>query len=102
VNASLQDLHLEDNEIGVDGAVALADAIRVNGSILDLNLENNDIGDDGAVALADALRFNESSWTLKRIYRWLQSWWIEDNIALAPFCELFTVIKLQSYRCYSK
>ena len=44
-------------EAGVDdeGAVALADALKANTSMTDINLMDNQIGVDGASAVADAL-----------------------------------------------
>ena len=54
-----------DNAIGVDGAVALAEALHHNSTLKELFLDNNSISDDGAVALAKALHHNS---TLKRLY----------------------------------
>jgi hypothetical protein len=46
--------------IGVEGASALADALKVNTSVNSINLGSNGIGDMGALALADALEVNMS------------------------------------------
>ena len=57
---SLTTLDLNDNEIGDDGAQALAIALENNTSITEFNLEYNQIGDEGAQALATALQKNNS------------------------------------------
>ena len=36
LNSVLTDLNLEDNEIGVEGAKAIADALRVNGALTEV------------------------------------------------------------------
>ena len=54
-----------DNAIGDDGAVALAEALHHNSTLKELYLSTNSIGDDGAVALAKALHHNS---TLKILY----------------------------------
>ncbi|KAK3254364.1 hypothetical protein CYMTET_36420 [Cymbomonas tetramitiformis] len=63
-NGSLDTLDLQDNEIGEEGAKALAVALSLNdkgvfnGSLNTLNLNNNDIRDKGAKALVAALTPN--------------------------------------------
>ena len=55
-NAVLTDFDLSRNQIGVEGAKVLADALKSGMAVLtDLNLRDNDIGPEGAKALADAL-----------------------------------------------
>ena len=58
-------LNLSDNNIGVEGAKPLADALRVCPSVTSLNLSKNNLtnyGRDmtGITALADALKVNGS------------------------------------------
>jgi hypothetical protein len=48
---------LYKNQIGVAGAVALADALKTNTTVTYIDLDRNNIG-AGAVALADALKTN--------------------------------------------
>ena len=43
-SAGLTKLNLRENSIGDEGAVAIADALRVNGVLTDLNLSGNNIG----------------------------------------------------------
>ena len=45
----LTDLVLWDNNIGDEGAKALASALRVNGVLKTLDLRYNEIGDEGAI-----------------------------------------------------
>jgi hypothetical protein len=52
------EINLEENEIGAEGASALADALKVNTSVAKIDLEGNDIGAEGASALAEALKVN--------------------------------------------
>jgi Leucine Rich repeat len=59
-NRSLAVLTLAHCQIGDDGAVALADALRSAGCALAvLNLNTNDIGEHGIVALFEALAHND-------------------------------------------
>ena len=49
---------MERDNIGAEGAKALADALRVNASLTLLNLGGNKVGDDGATAIAQAVKSN--------------------------------------------
>ena len=53
---NLQHLDLSENEIGVDGAVAIAKALKNAVNLQHLDLSENNIGDDGAVAIAEGLK----------------------------------------------
>ena len=53
-------LDLKSNDIGSDGATALAKTLETNTSITELYLENNQIGPNVATALAKALTKNTS------------------------------------------
>jgi Ran GTPase-activating protein (RanGAP) involved in mRNA processing and transport len=44
------------NRLGVEGAEALADALKTNTNLTDVSLPGNNIGDEGAKALAEALK----------------------------------------------
>jgi Ran GTPase-activating protein (RanGAP) involved in mRNA processing and transport len=57
-NGSLTSLNLEWNNIGDEGAKALADALGKDSRLTSLGLFGNSIGDEGAKALADALGKN--------------------------------------------
>ena len=46
---------LEGNKLGAAGAGALAEALKLNEVITDLNLSENDLGVEGAKAIAGAL-----------------------------------------------
>ena len=50
VNASITTIDVASNKIGADGAAALAKALEVNASITNINLGDNQIGADGATA----------------------------------------------------
>ena len=52
----LQSLNLFGNDIGPEGAAALADALRHATQLQSLDLSSNSIGSEGAAALAGALR----------------------------------------------
>ena len=56
--------NLKWNNIGDDGAKALADCLKHCNSLQTLNLKWNNIGDDGAKALADGLKHCNSLQTL--------------------------------------
>ena len=51
-------MQLWRNNIGDDGAKAIAEALKVNPVLTFLNLRWNDIGDNGARAIAEALKVN--------------------------------------------
>jgi hypothetical protein len=47
--------------LGIDGAKALADALKINSAITSIDLRNNKVDVDGAKALADALKVNSTT-----------------------------------------
>ena len=47
-----------NNNIGDQGAIAIAKALEVNASVTDLGLGLNEIGDAGAAAIANAIAVN--------------------------------------------
>ncbi|XP_004343810.1 hypothetical protein CAOG_07086 [Capsaspora owczarzaki ATCC 30864] len=57
-------LDLDDNQIGVAEAQAIAEALKVNTTLIKISLQENQIGDAGAQAIAEALRANT---TLKEL-----------------------------------
>ncbi|KOO27154.1 hypothetical protein Ctob_012414 [Chrysochromulina tobinii] len=56
--AVLTELNLTGNNIGDEGAVAIAEALKVNAAVTNLFLIYNNIGDEGAIAIAEALKVN--------------------------------------------
>ena len=64
-NTTLTTLNLLENNIGHEGAAALAGALKTNAALTTLILSwNNNIGDEGAAALAGALKTNTALTTL--------------------------------------
>jgi hypothetical protein len=59
VNLSLTTLQLDRNEIGNEGASAIAE-VKVNSSLGTLYLGFNNIGKEGTSALYEAMRYNPS------------------------------------------
>eukprot|EP00934_Nitzschia_sp_Nitz4_P003896 Nitzschia sp. Nitz4//scaffold249_size28687//21762//24971//NITZ4_008119-RA/size28687-snap-gene-0.4-mRNA-1//1//CDS//3329544023//3886//frame0 len=57
---ALHVLSLNNNSIGADGAIILADSLSTMTNLTELYLEHNMIGDEGTVALAEALQDNEA------------------------------------------
>ncbi len=57
---SLTNLDLRDNNIGTEGANALATVLKENSSLTNLDLSGNNIGDEGVNALATVLKENSS------------------------------------------
>ena len=49
-----------ENNIGDQGAIAIAKALEVNASVTELWLSENEIGDAGAAAIANAIAVNAS------------------------------------------
>jgi patatin-like phospholipase/acyl hydrolase/Ran GTPase-activating protein (RanGAP) involved in mRNA processing and transport len=60
INSTLQWLVLNSNQIGDAGTGTLAEALKVNRTLQQLNLNLNRIGDAGAKALAAALQVNST------------------------------------------
>ena len=54
--AVLTTLSLYQNQIGPEGAKAIADALKSGTAVSHLRLDGNDIGDEGAIAIAEALQ----------------------------------------------
>ena len=65
-NTALQVLGLDHNNIGDEGAKAIAKALTTNATLQLLGLGSNGIGDDGGRAMAEALSTNAT----------LQSLWL--------------------------
>ena len=55
---SLTSLWLKRNDLGLDGAMLLADALRVNASLTTLDLVQNGLGAEGAAAIVSAMAAN--------------------------------------------
>ena len=64
-NATLTQLNLEMNDIGDDGAAALAGSLKSNRTLTELTLSRNKIEDAGAAVLEEALGYNT---TLTQLY----------------------------------
>jgi Ran GTPase-activating protein (RanGAP) involved in mRNA processing and transport len=54
----MQSVDLQYSSIDDDGAIAVADALKMNTSVTKINLSWNKFSDEGATALAGALRVN--------------------------------------------
>ena len=67
--AALTELTLWSNNIGDDGAKAIAEALKVNVVLTELRLGGNTIGNEGAKAIAEALKVNTV----------LTKLWLNDN-----------------------
>jgi hypothetical protein len=60
-NTSLVGMNLTGNYLGVEGAEALASALRINGTITSLNLKSTCLGAEGAGVVADSIRSNPNT-----------------------------------------
>jgi hypothetical protein len=78
VNNIITKLELWDNNIGIEGAIAIAGMLEKNTTITKLELWDNNIGDDGAKALAKALEKNK---TITELDLWGNN--IKDDGAIA-------------------
>ena len=63
-NKGLTKLHINKCNISAVGAQDLANALKNNSTLTELDISNNDISDGGANALADALKTNSTLTTL--------------------------------------
>jgi len=60
LNQSLHQLNLKNNQIGKEGCTAIAESLKLNKSLQQLNLGMNQIGKEGAIAIAESLKLNQS------------------------------------------
>ncbi|KAL0238200.1 hypothetical protein GEMRC1_012673 [Eukaryota sp. GEM-RC1] len=60
VNSTVTHVDLGCNSIGVEGTIALAEALKVNSTVTIIHLHDNAIGSEGAIALAEALKINST------------------------------------------
>jgi Ran GTPase-activating protein (RanGAP) involved in mRNA processing and transport len=65
ISSKLQKLYLGTNNIGDEGASALASALKTNSALQQLQLDSNCIRDKGAMALAEAFKLNSTLQELK-------------------------------------
>ncbi|KAL0238188.1 hypothetical protein GEMRC1_012661 [Eukaryota sp. GEM-RC1] len=80
VRNEVSTIYLDNNSIGNEGAIAIAEALKVNSSVSTINLYNNSIGPEGAIAIAESLKVNSS---VSEIYLWDNSIGNEGAIAIA-------------------
>ncbi|MDA9573927.1 hypothetical protein N9R48_03285 [Rickettsiales bacterium] len=59
-NGTLTSINLDSNQIGVEGAKAIADALKKNKTVTKLDLRANLLGAKGAKAIAEALKKNKT------------------------------------------
>ena len=69
----LTSINLGWHSIGVGGARALAEALKVNQTLTSIDLGHNSIGTDGAQALADALRENYALTLIKLVGQYIDA-----------------------------
>ena len=84
-NRVLTTLNLAANDIGVEGAKAIAEALKVTAVLTTLNLGYNSIGVEGAKAIAEAgtqrCRVSDTS---SRMRRWLTTRVRASCVATSP------------------
>jgi Leucine Rich repeat len=51
-------LNISHNQIGNNGAISIAKALKVNSSLISLDLSYNQIGNNGKMSIADAMASN--------------------------------------------
>ena len=66
--AALTTLYLGGNSIGHEGAIAIAEALKVTAVLTELNLRLSSIGPEGAIAIAEALKVNAVLTKLDLLY----------------------------------
>jgi len=87
--AVMTELELSGNEIGDEGAKAIAEALKVNAVLTELRLGANNIGDDGAKVIAEALKVNA---VLTKLSLWENSIGPEGAIAIAEALKVNAVL----------
>ena len=89
--SNLQDLNLCTNNIGGEGAVALAGGLKSCSNLQVLHLSTNNIGDEGTVALADGLK---SCSNVQYLYLSANNIGAEGAVALADRLKSFSNLQL--------
>uniref|UniRef100_A0A8C5EKB6 NLR family CARD domain-containing protein 3-like n=1 Tax=Gouania willdenowi TaxID=441366 RepID=A0A8C5EKB6_GOUWI len=56
INRNLKSLNLQENSLGMDGAIFIATAMKENNHLQYINLQGNSIGKSGAKVISDAIR----------------------------------------------
>ena len=92
-NKSLTKLNMSDCGIQEEGAVCLAKAMEKNSSMTEFDISHNPIGSEGAVAFADMLATNKSLTELNIMFCDIQS---SDSVHLAKALEENTTTQLQT------
>ncbi|CAF4572248.1 unnamed protein product, partial [Rotaria magnacalcarata] len=52
---TLTSISLRDNQIGINGAKCFSNGLKENSTIRNIDLENNGIGEDGAIRIAEVI-----------------------------------------------
>ncbi|KAF2077270.1 hypothetical protein CYY_001394 [Polysphondylium violaceum] len=78
-HCTLTTLILDENYLGDDGAVLLAEGLKFNRSLTHLQIKNTDIGERGTIELSNACRFNT---TITLLDISLNPWQLNGEIAL--------------------
>ncbi|KAL0238297.1 hypothetical protein GEMRC1_012770 [Eukaryota sp. GEM-RC1] len=60
VNSTVTQIYLQCNSIGNEGIMALAEALKVNSTVTEIYLNCNSIGNEGIMALAEAFQVNST------------------------------------------
>lgn len=90
-NTSLFTLHLLENELGIAGAKAFANALKLNSKLLIIDLGGNRIGRVGAKLVANAL---EANFTLKYLNLW------DNSIEIAGAEAMANALRVNSSLAY--
>ena len=60
VSASLTEINLRYNQLGPEGGKAIAEGIRVSASLTSIDLSRNELGPEGGKAIAEGIRVSAS------------------------------------------
>lgn len=71
-NQYLKEIDLFLNQIGDEGAVTIADALKINSSLKKINLGSNELSDAGCLAIASALELNSTLIEIDLSYNYIQ------------------------------
>lgn len=65
LNSSLRRLNLQENSLGMDGAIYVATALSENHGLHHINLQGNPIGESGARMITQAIEKNAPTCTVE-------------------------------------
>ena len=98
----LQELFLQSNHIGNNGAACLADALRVNGTLVALDLSDNVIGDQGINSFLEGVAHNTMLRNLMLGDNRFSLDWLQQLVALAQRNSTLQILDVRAHHQHDR